>query len=211
MKLYMYPLVLHGLMSKIVETTSGCNAGEFRQRYHTTESYIIAMAVPSIVWLSVTEVELNNLHIVYASSLLTHLLPWLIHLLFFLTRLSHPCLPISASLSPQLTYPIPTLIPTLIPTRCLVSTHLSHPSSHPSSPISSSLSSSPAVSSPPAVLSLLTYIIPAHLFHPHSRPHLLCPLVYLIPACLPHPYSCPHPLSRLELNLDRQIQFVSGR
>ena len=122
------------------------------------------MAVPSIVWLSVTEVELNNLYIVYASFLLTHLLCWLIH-----------CF--SSSLA------------CLIPAH--PSQPHSHPNSPIPSPLSSPLSSQPAVLS--LLTYLIPALIPAHLSHPHSHPHPLShpcspissQLAYFIPTLVP--------------------------
>ena len=166
------------------------------------------MAVPSIVWLSVTEVK-RSAHSI--RQLLTHppLAPT--HPPTFPTHLSRPLSPISSPLSYQLTH-IPTLTPSLIPTSCLVSTHPFYPCSDPSLPISSSLSSPPAVSSLLTYIIQLAYIIPACLYHPSlpiSSPFLSPPAVH---TSLSHPCSHPSspisspfsspPLSRLELNSD---------
>ena len=130
-----------------VETTSSCGAGEFRQRYHTTESYVMnTAAVPSIVCLS--SYRGRSAYIVYC-----------VHQL-----LTHPPLAPTTHLSSSLACPIPA---------CLSRPH-SHPNSPILSPLSSIPAvSSPLVyiiyfiptliptrCSGSSISSLLTYLIP---------------------------------------------------
>ena len=112
----------------------------------------------------------------------------------------HPCIP---------HWPTPLLVthpasgpaqpPTSLPSSPTVLTHLPLAPDHPPTFLPHSPIPSP-LSSPPTVLSLLTYLIPALipacLSHPHSYPHSP---ISSQPAYL---HSCPHLLSRLELNLD---------
>ena len=108
----------------------------------------------------------------------------------------HPCIP---------HWPTPLLVthpasgpahpPTSLPSSPTVLTHLPLAPDHPPTFLPHSPIPSP-LSSPPTVLSLLTYLIPALI------PACLSCLTYIIPVCLSHPHSHPHPLSRLELNLD---------